>query len=392
MLSNYTRISYHMFDLSKAGTLMSHRGLDAIIALSPWDAYYVTGTYNISHYIFLDARPLIPVIPIDGEPALIVQAWESIQTKNESWIKDLKTYRMFHSWVLESPIDVLVETLMEKGLEKSRIGIEKRHISASQFNELSTRLPKISFEDCEDIFREMRMIKSDEEIRIMRDVARATEKSTLDAYEAAKPGDTEESIAKNMIQNLIDSGMVDTTLSPAQFLVIGSGERCLINHPAPTQKQIREGEALFVDFGGKFHGYHSDLGGSAVVGNPTTEQETIFTKLVTVVDDTVAAIRPGLKASDVFKATKESYRKQGVPFGEDPTMYQLAGHALGLEIHEEPEFSSTNETILQEGMTFSVEIVFARGSYRFFCEDLVTVTKNGAKVLTEIQRELPTIR
>lgn len=380
-----------MFNIEKSRKMMSAKDLSVIVSLTAENSYYVSGTHNISHYMVGQARPIICVIPRDGDPTIIVQAWESVQTKIETWIKDIRTYEMFHSWVVQTPVEALIGVLKEKGLDTGAIGIEKEYITVNDYNKLIEEMPKARLEECGGIFREMRMIKSKEEIEIMSKGARATEKSILAAFDAARPGDTEWSLAENMTAELTRLG-ADLTFSPSFFLVLATGERKFINHPAPTQRQIKDGEILRVDFGGLFSGYHSDIARVAVVGRPAEEQLRAYDKLVTIVEDTVSSMRPGVRGSEVFVAGKEAYHRQGLPFGEDPSSYQLVGHGLGLELHEEPILSPTSNVLLQEGFVMSAEIMVRGKKELIHYEDPVVVTNKDGRLLSGIQTQLPSIR
>ena len=371
-----------MFDLDNARKFMQEEGFEALVPFSAENAYYVSGTYMTSHFLF--NRLLLPVIPLDGDPALVTQVNEAVQTRAESWIKDVRTY---YSEFERGVMGVLVDLLKEMGLENGRIGIDREHISAPHYQELCERLPGAKFDEFKKIFEKMRMIKSPDEIEILRNAARATEKSILAAFEIARVGDTELSIAKNMTINLVGQGAL-LTCAPKYFMAFGSGKRSYINHPQPTEKKVRKGEAIRVDLGGMFSGYWSDISGYATVGKPSKLLSKDYEKLIKILDETLEFLKPGARASDVYDCCKKLYEKHELRWDTPEVPQFLVGHGIGLAIHEAPALLPLDNHPLQQNMVLCIEISGPWSQRQALAiEDLVVITKDGVKLLSEIQLE-----
>jgi Xaa-Pro aminopeptidase len=261
------------------------------------------------------------------------------------------------------------------------------HIVASHFERLRKGLPQATFKECKHVFEKMRMIKSSNEIEALRDAARATENSILAAFEAAHVGDTELSIAKNIGVNLAKEGSF-VSFSPKFFIALGSGDRCYINHPQPTEKRVENGEAIRIDLGPMFNRYWADVSGYAHVGKPDETFRRDYEKLVKIYHNLFDFVRPGLAASEVYEHCKSLFTKHGLLW-EDPQAPQFCvGHGIGLEIHEAPTLGPDDCNRLEENMVLSLEICGPWTQRQALAiEDLVLVTNSGAEWLSRIQDE-----
>jgi len=358
---------------------MRSNGLDGIVVASPENVFYATGCRIITQMMIRD-RMAIALIPLDDEPILIVCEMERLQAEMESRFREMRFYTEFK----DDPIDLLGTVLNERRLRKARIGMEMNYISALNLRRLRKRTPDVEFRNCENMFNSMRMIKSKEEIEILTRAARATEKSIYDAFDNTRRGDTELNIAKRIITNLVESG-ADAVCCPSYFLVIGSGRRTPIAHAAPTGKRIREGELLRVDVGGMFSGYVSDIAAMAIVGKPTNRQTMIYHKLVQSYERVIEGIRPGISAAHLYNLCKEVFRKNGLPL-----CVPHIGHSLGLNVHETPMLQPFSNETIRKNMILNIEpsIVPVGTTENYHIEDTILVTKDGAELLTDCQKEL----
>lgn len=358
---------------------MRNNDLDALAVASPENVFYATGCRIITQMMIRD-RMAIVLIPFDDEPIFIVCEMERLQAEMESRFREMRFYTEFK----DNPIDLLGTVLKEKGLQKARLGIEMNYISALDLHRLKERTPDIEFQRCERIFDSMRMIKSKEEIEVLKRAARATERSIYDAFDASQHGDTELNIAERMITNLLGSG-ADLVYCPCYFLVMGSGRRTTIAHAAPTDRKIRKGKLIRVDFGGMFGGYVSDLAAMAVVGKPTNRQTRIYSKLVQSHESVIEAIRPGVSAAQLYDVCKEVFHRNGFAL-----RVPHIGHSLGLNLHETPMLQPFSNVTIRRNMILNIEpSIVPVGTYEnYHIEDTILVTSDGAELLTECQQEL----
>ena len=348
--------------------LMIKEGIDALIAISPENVLYSTGAYIMSQKVVRE-RLEIALFPQKREPIFIVCSWEESLVKEESWIKDVRPYIE----VKDSPVQFLVNALKEINLERGCIGIEKNYLSADYYEELIKALPNVRFIDSHSIFNKVRTIKEPEEIEILTRAANTTRKAVEAGFLTAKSGDTERQLANQIGINMMNIG-VDSLFS----IVLGTGERSMLSHPIPSHIKLSDGDIIMVNYGGCFSNYLSDLGRTAVVGKPTSIQADIYKKLVSIQKNLIGAMKIGVQACDLYNKCKGLFEKEGLPF-KTPHI----GHGLGLSYHEDPMINSLNEEKLQENMVINIEPTLIYNGSGYILEDLILITSNGAKILTE---------
>jgi Xaa-Pro aminopeptidase len=165
-----------------------------------------------------------------------------------------------------------------------------------------------------------------------------------------------------------------------RFLVLGAGENSVFAHHIPTGRKLAVGDTIRLDVGAYFHGYASDIARMAFVGSPSPEQQSLYQHMVEIHQETIAAVRPGQQACDVYTACQRAFRARGL---ELTTPH--VGHGFGVDGgHEEPLLHPANEALLEPGMVLAVEPIYHHptlGGYHL--EDLLLVTADGAQLLSD---------
>ena len=252
------------FDLTKSRKLMHETGIDCIIANSQESVYY-TSSAPISTITNLKRFAGI-VLPLDDEPLFAVHKNEEVTARENTWIKDLKTYEG-GEWESLKAIDFLANVITEKGLAGKKIGVELMEMSGLWFDHLRKLLPTTEFVAAKPILDTLKSIKSPEEIKHLSQANMATAKAITVAFEMARPGDTERDVALNMINLTLKYGG-DTVA----FMCFGAGKNIYETHPVPGDYKLKKGDLVHTDFGCFFDGYYSDISRMAVVGEPNENQ------------------------------------------------------------------------------------------------------------------------
>ena len=356
-------------NLDRLRTLLEASVFDAVVTLSPENFPFTAGCFVSTQASIRDRLALTVWGKGEPQPVVIVCEVEEPQVRADSWAKDVRTYIEFH----ESPMDRVAEVLVEKGLAEGELGIEMKYVSAAYFRELTKRLPKAHFLPCEDLFYSARMIKTPTEIDLLTRAARATEKALLATYVTIEAGETEKSIANRLAASMRHCG-----LDHVDFLYANAGPNTGYPHQDATSYQAKAGDIVKSDVGGLFQGYPSDVARTAVIGEPSPEQLSIYDRLVEIHAETIEMARPGNRACDLYNKAKEGYAKRDIPFS-----LPHAGHGLGLQVHEEPLLTALNTIEFEPNMVMCVETrvrwVQKEG---YHIEDLVLITEKGPKVLT----------
>jgi Xaa-Pro aminopeptidase len=231
----------------------------------------------------------------------------------------------------------------------------------------------------------MRCIKSEKEIEKIIASQKITEQSFEQVLSQIKPGITTElEIALDLEFDMRKNGASSVSFD---FIVV-SGKKTSMPHGKPGNKKIENNEFLTLDIGAVFDGYHSDMTRMVSVGKLSEEELKIYDIVLNAQLRGIESVRAGVAAKDVDKAVRNFIKDQGYSeyFGHS------TGHGVGLDVHEDPRISETDETILESGMIITIEPgIYLPGKFGVRIEDMVVVTKDGCKNLTNITKKLITI-
>ena len=351
--------------------LLAESGLDALVASSLENVSYLSGARMVMQRLIPDRLALL-LWPGQGDPAIVLCKGEDVACRPDCWIEDMRSYTEF----VTSPVDLLADIVAEKGLARGRLGLEKHSLPSAYVDRLRKRLPSATLVDCGDLMDRARMIKTAEEIDALAQAGRATDRAIRGAFERATIGDSEKKVADE-----ITAGVTSAGADVLNFMFLGTGTRSFEWHARPGATRLEAGHMLHTDVAGNFIGYWSDLARTAFVGSPSPRQRDIYDRLYQTHVETLEAVRPGLRAGDLYAICEAAYQKVGLPF-------QMAhlGHGLGLGLHEHPMLKPTTDELLQPGMVLCIEPAYLDpGVAGYHIEDLVLVTDDGRQVLTDYE-------
>ena len=351
--------------------LLAESGMDAIIASSLENVSYLSGARMVMQRLIPDRLALL-LWPGQGDPAIVLCRGEDVACRPDCWIEDMRSYTEF----VTSPVDLLADIVAEKGLARGRLGLEKHSLPAAYVDRLRKRLPGAELVDCGNLMDRARMIKTPEEIDALAEAGRSTDRAIRGAFERATIGDPEKKVADE-----ITAGVTAAGADVMNFMFLGTGTRSFEWHARPGATRLEAGHVLHTDVAGNFIGYWSDLARTAFVGSPSPRQRDIYDRLYQTHVETLEAVRPGLRAGDLYAICEAAYQEVGLPF-------QMAhlGHGLGLGLHEHPMLKPTTDELLQPGMVLCIEPAYLDpGVAGYHIEDLVLVTDDGRQVLTDYE-------
>jgi len=348
---------------------MTAAGVDAVIGVSPENVQHLAGVFIISQRMISD-RLAFAVYRREGTPFFVVSTVVEHTARTQSWIDEIVPYTE-HAVL---PIDGSVRALKERGLDRGRIWVEMGYLPGRDADALRRALPHLEILDAETVLDRSRMVKTNNEIRHMTEIAAVWETAVEAGYRATKAGETERSIAHRLAQNLLAGGA-----DWVPFYSFASGpERTMIAHSVPDDSRVGPGQIMRLDMVGCFRGYYTDFGRMAVVGEPSAAQRDAYQKLITLQREMIARMKPGRRASDLYRESVAVGKELGLEFSMD-----AIGHSLGLRLHEYPILNPYEEETLAPNMLMCVEILHAfKGLGRFHVEDLVRVSEGGGERLT----------
>lgn len=291
------------------------------------------------------------------------------------------------------------EVLRERGLDAGEIGLVARDtMLVGSYTRLLDQLPGVQWVACEDLFATLRMVKSANEIRVIRKACEIGSKACVALMEAVQPGRTEAEIMAEAIAVVVREGgwVYDHPVAS------GPHTRHYAYGRLPSwdhYRRLEPGDIFHVDMYGLFEGYYYDFGRSAVAGRVATDaQKEVLEGAIGAVEASIAAIRPGATAGDVARAGFEwldehdfliAGTKEDLDAAGEAALnmtFPSMGHGLGMW-WEDPWLVPEDRTLLTPGMVIAVERAVGRpgvGSASY--EDDVLVTEDGCEVLTPVEK------
>jgi Xaa-Pro aminopeptidase len=243
---------------------------------------------------------------------------------------------------------------------------------AEDYIRLRERLPDARFEHARDIYFATRMIKTKQEIDILRKIGTLTEQVMAAILDDIRPGMRETEIGARIMSAMLEGGCQGVKYQ------VGSGVRSGITNCAPTQKPIEKGDVVRVEILGELENYRSNVTRTAVVGKPTKEQSDIWRVLIQARDKCETMLKPGTAVADLFRTYADTCRNGGI----EPTL-RFLGHGIGQTIHEEPYIAEARDTVLAPDLTHTMEPLYMMpGRMGFHVEDMYLITSDGFDKLT----------
>lgn len=272
--------------------------------------------------------------------------------------------------------------ISENGIK--RVYIEDEKLTVSELSDYKRRFSDIVFDESNrlsDFMRQMRIIKTDEEIACITKAQRIAEAAFTKLLSNMRVGQTEKQIAAVLEFFMLEMGSDGVSFET----IAASGVNSACPHAVPTDKPVREGDFLTLDFGATCKGYHSDMTRTVVFGKPTDEMKNIYNAVWGANSDAIKAVKAGISGKLVDSVARSTLDA----WGYEKYFTHGLGHGVGLEIHEDPSLNNRSGTTLREGMVITIEPgVYIPGRYGVRIEDMCVVTGDGCKIITETPKTL----
>lgn len=370
---------------------MSEEGLDALMVTGDFSAgmnYYYLSGHLPRDFQSNFSRPHIMVLTKEGNAALLVYNVNRENAEETSWVRDVRTYGPpFQAAALK---DLLLALDLGSARIGTELGVDQRlWFPVQEFLSLRESLPDASFVDASHVFWRLRMIKSEEEVALIRRAGQINGRALRRAFATLREGDSEKDVARLVCRYLVDEGAIRPPHS--QILVVSEQKARKKGHRArmlgPSDDRLNQGELLFVDSGAVVEGYWGEFNRMAVVGEPSPQQEDNHNKIRTVVRRSIQEVfKPGNSFRTVIEHMVQIYKDLGLEEQQyarytRPPYFHLA-HGVGLNGSEPPFVRMDDDSVLEPGMLVDVEAYLSGDGITYGSEENVLITKDGAEILS----------
>jgi Xaa-Pro aminopeptidase len=268
-----------------------------------------------------------------------------------------------------------------KDLRIKKLGFESSHLSYQEYEQIRKWGKGIRFIPTLSLVEKIRLIKDDKELSLITKSQNISTQAFKYCLSKIKLGMTEKEIALIYEEKARRLG-ADTV---AFDTIVASSWRSALPHGVASEKKIKKGELLTIDFGVVHKQYNSDCTRTFILGTPTRKQKEIYQVTLEAQLAALDAVKPGASCKEIDIIARNIITKAGYGkyFGHG------LGHGVGMEIHEGPRLSQAANATLEPGMVVTVEPgIYLENIGGVRIEDLVIVTKTGHRVLTTFPKEL----
>ena len=278
----------------------------------------------------------------------------------------------------QSHLALAREEIRRRGLK--RVGFESGRVSADELGRWKDSLP-CELVAAQGLLDGLRAAKDEEELARMRQAQRITDEAFREILNFIRPGLTEQEVAARLVYELLRRGGRRVSFDP----IVAAGANGSMPHAVPGETVIQPGMFVTMDFGCVYEGYCSDMTRTVAVGQPTDEMERVYHTVLEAQRAGIAAARAGVTGSEVDRAARQVIQQAG--YGS--FFSHSFGHSLGLEIHESPNASPSEQTVFPAGAVISAEPgIYLPGKLGVRIEDVLYLTPEGCQNLTLAPKEL----
>ena len=347
---------------------MKAQNIDALIVISSsqiTEKGFVKYLSNYRHILY----NLVVIFPLSGPSVLLAPSplqryWADII----SWIDNVEEQ-------IPSLSESIIKNIKKIGLENGTIGlINTKIMPAEVFVAIKEKMLKATLVDATYIIEEVRMMKSEAEINLVKKAAKLADKSFEVLAKSVKPGLTEREIIGAIDDVLISNGSEDI------FHLFTSKPGAIFPYAA-SERKIEKGDVVILntELSGP-GGYWVQMVRTSFVGKPKLEIENMYNILIDISKEIKNKLIPGKKAVDIAKWARDQIINAGYETGVN------FGHCLGLDVVERPLVRLNEETELQPGMIITVhpQLVNKKKDATVWIGDTYLVTERAAKVLTKV--------
>ena len=346
-----------------AEKIFHSKQVDAVILTSPANMRYMAGFCG-EGYVYLSEK----------KQFLVTDSRYTIAAKKES--PDFETI----CYQAGGYYSALLQTVEEEHIQ--RLGFEDLNMTVAEYEKLKNELEgkDVILVPLGNSVKQLRQIKEDWEIHRIRQAEAIGDRAFKRLLGEVKAGMTEKQVAARLEFFMKEEGAEGLSFDT----IAASGPHSAMPHAVPTDRKLTKGDLLTMDFGCLYQGYCSDMTRTIAIGKVSEEQRKIYDVVKKAQETALAGIRPGMTGAQIDKLARNVIKKAG--YGE--YFGHALGHSVGLEIHESPNFSPREETVIRPGMVITVEPgIYVEGVGGVRIEDVVVITEDGCENITHSAKE-----
>lgn len=364
-------------------------GIDIAVITDESSIGYLAGFWGYLSVEF--GRPTFLLVRPDEPPVVITPSMESEMVSAMTWVDHIESWEDSGSNRWEN---VLARAL---GKNPGRIGVESAALPSIVHHWFDDQMAGIELTGISDLLGEMRMIKSTEEIQVMRQAGEIAGAMMQAAEDTLAEGVAEYEVALAIISagtrkaaGFLTARGWEAFISPMihNLQIMQSGRDTSMVHRRASVKTVQQGDPVYFCFCNmaQFKLYKLGFDRMFFIGDMSDKAAEVQQAAIDAQQAAISAIRPGVSAESIAEAANDIYAQRGYQTG------YRTGRSIGMAYLEAPELKTGDKTILQAGMTFAVDGgISIDGELGGRIGDSIVVTDTGSEYLTHYARKILTV-
>ncbi len=382
-MSEHDRLGFTLAEYQRRYDLimeaMRREGMDAVLIRGPENICYVSGFETPGYYKYHGL-----ILARDQAPVLVLRRFEELNVWEYSWLTSTVPV---DDW--EVPGEVMAQTLEKMGLGNKRIGIERSgwFFTVEEYEILKSALPKARLLDASTLVENARLVKSEEEVRMIKRSAYILDNAVEAGIDVIEVGRTDNEVAAEVNRVLIEQGGEYMGLPP--FIL--SGPRTCLPHQTSRGEMIEPFQPFYFEVSCSQHRYAAAIMRTLSVGEPEPRVKACADAVIGGLQAALDFIKPGVSAEAADSACRQVIEKAG--FGE--YFRHRLGYSIGINFPPdwgEGQIMSLRQgepRLLEPNMTFHmVPLCLVYREFGIGFSATIRVTETGCEAFSRLPLEL----
>ena len=317
-------------------------------------------------------------IPVEGK--ILIADRENIFVTDARYIEEVNRFLTINDEFVIYDAKDLSDTDNQNFFQNcENVGFEENYVTFAEYENIIRKYRIKNMEETEEKKKKMRMVKDEDEISKIEKACEITDKCFDYITSFIKIGMTERQIALEIQKYFLENGAEGEAFET----IVASGENSSKPHAVPSDKIIREGDPITIDFGAKYKGYCADMTRTIFAGYINDQMKETYELVLRNQVRATKEIKEGTSCKMIARSVENEF------YLYNYSLIHALGHGVGLSVHELPILSHNSQLSLKENMVVTNEPgIYIPGKYGIRIEDTIRVGRNEPEVLTKSTKDI----
>lgn len=343
------------------------------------DLVYQDDPNSVAYFTNFESNPherIVAYVVTQKDHFLFVPSLEKSEASQQSNVENIYSYTDDEDpWlIIQNEAEKLVDQV-------NLIAVDEGNLTVERYFHLQNYFKTNNFTNIASFIEQMRLVKTEEEIEKMLLAGKLADEALEIGRKLLKEGISEQEVAAEIDMEMKKRGVSEMSFSTLVLF----GDHAASPHGNPGERKLKKNELVLFDLGVIMDGYASDVTRMVAFGEPDERANELYAIVRKAQEKAQEAVKPGIRAGTLDQIARKVIEDAG--YGSYFT--HRLGHGIGKTAHEFPSINEANDTILEEGMCFSIEPgIYIEDEIGIRLEDCVYVTKDACQPFTTTSKDL----